>query len=96
MTCPQQAELKMKWDALPKNMYIKLIRISKNLMLISVFSLRCPLYENFLYHGLILHILEVGHPGIWSRDINIWGTVLGIYLHFLWKIQFFYPMPLNY
>ena len=23
-------------------------------------------------------ILEVGHPGIWSRDINFWGTVLGI------------------
>ena len=22
----------------------------------------------------------------------MWGTVLGIYLHFLWKIWFFYPM----
>ena len=35
--------------------------------------------------------LEVGHSGIWSRDINIWGTVLWIYLHFLWKIRFFIP-----
>ena len=34
-------------------------------------------------------IFKVGHPGIWSRDINFWGTVLGIYLHFLRKIRFF-------
>ena len=44
--------------------------------------------------GLIsIGILEVGHPGIWSRDINILGTVLGIYLHFLRKIRFFNPIP---
>ena len=38
-----------------------------------------------IWKGIIsgVCILEVGHPGIWSRDINIWGTVLGIYLHFL-------------
>ena len=41
-------------------------------------------------------ILEVGHPGIWSRDINFWGTVLGIYLHFLRKIRFFYLMSRTY
>ena len=34
-------------------------------------------------------ILKVGHLGIWTY-INIWGTVLGIYLHFLWKIRFLY------
>ena len=29
-------------------------------------------------------ILEVGHPGIWSSDINIWGDCpRGIYLHFV-------------
>ena len=38
-------------------------------------------------------ILEVGHPGIWSRDINFWGTVLGIYLHFLRKIRFLTSCP---
>ena len=41
-------------------------------------------------------ILEVGHPGIWSRDINIWGTVLGIYLHFLRKIRFLNSMSRAY
>ena len=41
-------------------------------------------------------ILEVGHPGIWSRDINILGMVLGIYLHFLWKIRFFNLMSRTY
>ena len=34
-------------------------------------------------------ILEVNHPGIWSRDINILGMVLGIYLHFLGKNPIF-------
>ena len=41
-------------------------------------------------------ILEVGHPGIWSRDINFWGTVLGIYLHLLRKILFFNLMSRTY
>ena len=41
-------------------------------------------------------IVEVGHPGIWSRDINFWGTALGIYLHFLRKIRFFNLMSRTY
>ena len=41
-------------------------------------------------------ILEVRYPGIWSRDINFWGTVLGIYLHFLRKIRFFNLMSRTY
>ena len=41
-------------------------------------------------------ILEVSHPGIWSHDVNIWGNVLRIYLHFLWKIRFFNSMPRTY
>ena len=41
-------------------------------------------------------ILEVGHPGIWSRDKNIWGTVLRIYLRFLWKIRFFNSVSRTY
>ena len=47
-------------------------------------------------HYYLISILEVGHPGIWSRDINIWGTVLGIYLHFLRKIRFFNSMSRAY
>ena len=44
-----------------------------------------------IWHGPVYYaILEVGHPGIRSRDKNILGTVIGIYLHFLWKIRFFY------
>ena len=47
-------------------------------------------------HNSLVSILEVGHPGIWSRDINILGMVLGIYLHFLWKIRFFNLMSRTY
>ena len=45
-------------------------------------------WQKYISHRQMT-ILEVGHPGIWSRDINIWGTVLGIYLHFIPKIRFF-------
>ena len=40
---------------------------------------------------LLIHILGVGHPGIWSRDINFCGSVLGIDLHFRRKIRFLTP-----
>ena len=49
-----------------------------------------------IYSNIYTYILEVGHQGIWSRDIKFWGTVLGINLHFLRKIRFFNLMSRTY
>ena len=68
--------------------------------LLKFWLIMSPICSNLLPHCLLtfsdITILEVGHPGIWSRDINFWGTVLGIYLHFLRKIRFCNLMSRTY